>query len=210
MYRIAGFAVTMAAAGVLAISPAMAQQQTGTTGQRQAGTRAAKLTSSERQEIRNAAEASMAQLEYSRVAQQRASSEDVKTFANQVVERRTKMLDELKDFASRHQIDLPKQVSSKDRKEVDRLSGLSGPEFDKEYLQAIDREQSHRIAAWQNIEQKTSNPDLKQFASVILPRLQEQQAMVRQHMAAMGISPAAPMTDEQQQQNKSKTKQKTY
>ncbi len=218
MYRIAGFAVTMAAAGVLAISPALAQQsqQTGTTGQQPAGTQARveKLTSSERQDLRSGAEASLAQIEYSRLAQQRAQSNDVKQFANQIVDRRTRMLTDLRDFASRHNVTLPSQVSSKDRREVDRLSKLSGADFDREYLKAIEDHQNQRIAAWQRISQQTKNEDLKQFATnTVLPQLQEQQNMVHQQMAALGITPSAPMTDEQQQMQKPKTKgtkHKTY
>ncbi len=191
MYRIAGLTVSLAAAGLLAIAPALAQQApAGTTGY------AAKLTASEKQALKNAAAASMAQIDIARVAEQRSSNADVKKLANQIVTDQTKVLDEIRNYAMKNNVTLPSQVSAKEQKRITALSSLSGEPFDRAALKGLERQQNMQMTALHTEAMATKNPELQQFARSILADVRQQQTDLHTQMASMGIPTTAPMTDE--------------
>jgi putative membrane protein len=78
----------------------------------------------------------MIEVELGKMAQQKASDADVKRFAEMMVRDHSKAGDELKQVAQRHQINAQAEL-------MQRLSGLSGAEFDREYMKAmVDSHQS--------------------------------------------------------------------
>ena len=84
-----------------------------------------------------AAQANFAEVELGKLAQQKASSDDVKKFAQMMVDDHTKALDDLKSSAGTHNITWPTTLDAKHKKLSDRLSKLSGAAFDREYMQAM-------------------------------------------------------------------------
>ena len=81
--------------------------------------------------------AGMAEVRLGNLAAQRASSPDVKAFGQMMVQDHAKANDELKQAASRLKIQPTAELDKKHRDVADRLSKLSGPAFDREYLAAM-------------------------------------------------------------------------
>lgn len=114
------------------------------------------------------------EIELGRQTQQKAASPDVKAFGEMMVRDHTKALDALKDAAARQNLQVPTMVNEKHRELRDRLSMLSGTEFDLEYMNAMV--EAHQ-ATLKKLEDKADdgNDALQKFASTTLPT-------VRQHL----------------------------
>jgi putative membrane protein len=84
--------------------------------------------------LRKAAEGGMAEVKLGQLAAQKGSSDDVKAFGQKMVEDHTKMNLEIAQVADSMGVMLPKSLNKEDQAEYDKLNGLSGNEFDIEYL----------------------------------------------------------------------------
>jgi putative membrane protein len=122
--------------------------------------------------VRNAAEGSMAEVKLGQLAEEKAQSPEVKSFAKRMVEDHTKALEELKQIGSQENINLPTDTSHRDAETYDRLAKLSGPEFDKQYAQEMVKDHQKDVAEFKKGEASAQKPSLKQFAQKTLPTLQ--------------------------------------
>ncbi|PYR03729.1 MAG: hypothetical protein DMG00_25515 [Acidobacteria bacterium] len=82
----------------------------------------------------------MAEVELGKLAQEKGTSDQVKSFAQRMVTDHNKANDELKTLAQNKNITLPTDIDPHDKALRDRLSKLSGAQFDHAYMQ--DREGS--------------------------------------------------------------------
>src|SRR5881275_924008 len=85
----------------------------------------------------NAAQGGMAEVEFGRLATQRAGDASVREFGARMVADHSRANSELKSIAAQKGIHLPTDMNSEQRSEMDKLSKMSGPEFDKEYMSAM-------------------------------------------------------------------------
>jgi putative membrane protein len=82
----------------------------------------------------------MAEVAHSRLALQRATSDDVKRFARRMIDDRTKANQELARLATSKGVPLSQgtadrpQLRGKHHEMYERLSRLSGAEFDREFM----------------------------------------------------------------------------
>jgi putative membrane protein len=120
-----------------------------------------------------AAQGNRAEVEMGKLALQRGSSEVVKNFARRMVEDHTKALDQLKDVAGRQNLNLPSGLDTKDQLEYDRLSKLSGTDFDRAYARDMLDDHQLDISAFQKEANSGTDPSLKNYASGTLPTLEE-------------------------------------
>src|SRR5436190_16798387 len=85
----------------------------------------------------NAAQGGMAEVELGRLATQRGGHESVREFGARMVADHSRANSELKSIAAQKGIQLPTDMNSEQRSEMDKLSKMSGAEFDKEYMSAM-------------------------------------------------------------------------
>jgi len=88
--------------------------------------------------------ANMAEIHLAQIATQRATSADVKAFAQQMVTDHTRANDELKPIAQQRGVPLPTRLDSKDQKVADKLTKAEGSDFDRQFMKAMV--DSHRDA----------------------------------------------------------------
>lgn len=117
------------------------------------------------------------EVELGKLAVQKASSDAVKQFGQRMIDDHTKANDQLKQVAEKEGINLPQSLDSKHQSKVDKLSKLSGPEFDKAYMKNMVKDHEKDVSEFKNEAQNGSDPNIKQFASTTLPTLE-------QHLAA--------------------------
>jgi putative membrane protein len=94
-------------------------------------------TSGDKDFVRDVGIANTAEIELGRLAQDRASSRQVKEFAQMMIDDHTKARDALNAVASKHHVPTTALLDDKHRELKDKLSGLKGAEFDREYMQAM-------------------------------------------------------------------------
>jgi putative membrane protein len=175
--------LTAALAGLLVGLPATGWS--ASTRHHRAGT---KGTASTQQFIKSAAVGGLAEVELGKLAQDKASNDKVKDFGKRMVDDHGKANEELQRVASQKNIQMPSDLDAKSKSEYDRLSKLSGLAFDRAYMDDMLKDHRTDVAEFEKAT-RSSDPDVKQFASQTLPTLKEHLQMAEQ-IASSGRHPA--------------------
>jgi putative membrane protein len=129
--------------------------------------------------VKDAALGGMTEVELGKLASQKASSDAVKQFATKMVDDHSKANGELKEVASKSSIDIPDALDSKHQSRIDKLSKLSGADFDKAYVKDQVKDHEQTVSEFQNEAQNGTDANVRQFAGKTLPTLQEHTEMVK-------------------------------
>jgi putative membrane protein len=136
--------------------------------------------------VAKALEGGDAEVQLGQLAEQKSQSNDVKQFGQKMVSDHTQMGDKwFKPVAKEMGVSEPKGPSKKDKKLIDKLQGLSGTEFDAEYIQAMVKDHKQDLKDFQNEAQAAQNPIVKQVAqqgaNVISQHLQLIEQIAQNH-----------------------------
>jgi hypothetical protein len=93
----------------------------------------------------------------------------VKAFAEKMVTEHTEMTESMKPFADSWGLTPPSGPDADHQKELDKLNGLSGAEFDKEYMSQMVTDHTKALSAFTTEAKDTK--DVKFRAAVIKVRL---------------------------------------
>lgn len=121
----------------------------------------------------NAASGGMAEVKLGELAQEKASSDAVKAFGKRMVDDHTKAGEKLKESAHAENISLPTELKASDQAAYDRLSKLSGTEFDRAYMQIMVKDHEEDVAEFKKEASDGKNQALKSFAVETLPTLED-------------------------------------
>jgi putative membrane protein len=121
----------------------------------------------------SAAQGGMAEVKLGELAQEKAGSEAVNSFGKRMVDDHRKAAEKLKATAQSENINLPSELKPADQAAYDRLSKLSGTEFDRAYMQMMVEDGEEDVAEFKKQASSGSNQALKDFAIQTLPTLQE-------------------------------------
>ncbi len=146
----------------------------------QSGASASKVSSNEEKMIRQLAEANMAEINTGKLAQDKAQSSEVKSFAKKMVDDHTKALDDLKQLAQSKGVTLPTEPNKQQMEVEQKLQALSGEKFDRQYMkQAGDRahKQTHQLL---QKAAKADDADLKNYATKTMAAVEGHQQMAKE------------------------------
>ena len=144
------------------------------------------VSSADKKFATEAAQGGLAEVELGKLAAQKGQSDKVKQFGQRMVDDHTNANNQLKSVAQKDNITLPTDITAKDQALKDKLSGLSGAEFDRTYMQNMVRDHEKDISEFQREANSGSNADLKGFAAQTLPTLQEHLRMAKEaHQTVM-------------------------
>jgi len=115
----------------------------------------------------------LAEVELGKLAQQKASSDQVKQFGSRMVEDHSKANDELKQLAQSKGVDVPAAPDKSQQKELDKLNKLTGSKFDHEYMAHMLSDHRKDVSEFQKVSKSSKDSDVKAFADKTLPTLQE-------------------------------------
>ena len=142
------------------------------------------LTPADKKFVHDAAEGGLAEVD-GKLAAEKGSTEDVKKFGQRMVDDHSKANDELKQIASAKGVDLPTELSAKDKMLKTRLSKLNGQNFDKAYMENMVRDHKKDVSDFARESSAGGDTQVKEFAAKTLPTLKE-------HLKqAEGIAPAS-------------------
>jgi len=181
--RIAGVVLFCFAAAVCAQTPNNVSRpnthsaaNVGTTAAAMTGSmnsKASTITSGDRKFMEKAAEGGMAEVKLGQLATQKAQSDDVKKFGERMVDDHSKANDQLKQVASTKGVTLPTEPDKASQHEYDKLSKMSGAQFDREYMDHMVSDHKKDISEFQKEAKNAKDADVKQFASSTLPTVQQ-------------------------------------
>jgi putative membrane protein len=150
-----------------------------------------KKATSDREFVMDAARGSMAEVDLGKVAETKATSAEVKTFAKRMVDDHQKALDRLKTIAQSENITLPTTLNAKEQALKDRLEGLSSGAFDRAYMRAMIADHRHDVAEFKAESTHAKSADVKQYASSTLPTLEDHLKLARSTDKSVMSSSAA-------------------
>lgn len=162
-------------------------QQSGTmnqgsqsTSQSAAGAAGSTISNDDRKFMIAAAEGGMGEVEMARVALEKASSESVKKYAQQMIDDHTKANDELKQIAAQKGVTLPPAPDAKRQAVLTRLQQLSGAEFDRAYIkEAGNKDHDKQAKLFQKQADRGKDAEVKAFAVKTLPTVKMHLEMAR-------------------------------
>lgn len=132
-----------------------------------------------------AAQGGMAEVKLGQLAADKASNPDVKAFGQQMVDDHSKANNDLKSAAESENMTLPTDVNAKQKAMYDRLSKLSGPTFDKMYVNAMVKDHEEDVKDFQKEASMGKDPKIKDFASTTLPVLQGHLSKIKSIQSSM-------------------------
>lgn len=100
----------------------------------------AAVTDQDKDFLTKAAQGSVNEIKLSELAETKASTPQVKAFAHKMVVEHTALDGKMKPFAQAWKLTPATTVDSDHQAELDKLNGLSGTDFDKEYISAMDKD----------------------------------------------------------------------
>ncbi|WP_048921861.1 DUF4142 domain-containing protein [Rufibacter radiotolerans] len=165
------------AAGGTAATPADAVVQTGTTTVPGGMMHGARVIT-EASFLAEAASSGMLEMQLAQLALDRSAHSEVKAFARMLLEHHTKANKELMTLAAGMNVTLSNSMLPEHQKIVDKLSKLTGREFDKKYMDDLEDVHEQDIALYEVISNKAPTTSIRAFAIRTLPilRTHEHQA----------------------------------
>jgi putative membrane protein len=167
--------IALGMVAALAFAPAVtfAQSSTPATSGKAAPADKSKMPSGDKKFVMEALKGGMAEVEFGKLASEKASNDAVKQFGKRMVDDHGKAGDELKKLAQDKGITPPSELDGKHRKLHDRLAKMSGAEFDRAYVNEMVKDHKKDVKEFQREADKAKDPDVKSFAAKTLPTLQD-------------------------------------
>jgi putative membrane protein len=182
---LAGVALAFATAGFAqnqtpAPSPTPTQNPTRTQTKPAAESHFISSGSEDIEFILDAAKGGMAEVELGKLAADRAQNDEVKKFAQRMVDDHSKANDQLKQIAESKGIKIPTETEAKQKALMQRLEKLQGPAFDRAYMNAMVNDHVKDVSEFKKEANSGRDSQVKSFASSTLPTLEEHLQQAKQ------------------------------
>ncbi len=145
--------------------------------------------------LMNSAEGSMAEITMSKLALQKSKNEDVKQYAQKMIDDHTTLMNNMKPIADKMGVQPPTKLNPSHQAEAARLKSMSGEKFDKEYITAMVGDHHKDLGEFTTEQNTTQDPDLKAAVTQGTPIIKMHVDMIDQIAQKKGIttSPTSSM-----------------
>ena len=164
---------TMAPAAPATMAPTPSGSMAATT----AGT--VKLSAMDKKFITKAAQGGMAEVQLAQLAQQKSTDDNVKKFAQKMIDDHTPANDKLTQIATAKGDTPPTDLSAADQKMMSKLQGMDGKKFDSTYLKGQVKSHKEMLKLFSDESKKGTDADLKAFADQTIPVVQSHITMAQ-------------------------------
>jgi putative membrane protein len=147
------------------------------------------VNDADREFVKKAANGGVAEVELGRIATQRAARPAVRSFAERMVTDHGRGNAELATLARGKGIDVPATPDASQQAMRDRLSGLSGAEFDRAYMSEMVRDHTEDVVLFERAAETAADADIKAWAAKSLPMLRDHLALARQVNSEVVLGP---------------------
>ncbi len=133
----------------------------------------------------------MMEVDLGKLAAQKSSNPSVQQFGQRMVTDHGKAGEKLKEIVTKNGGTLPAEISSSQQKAIDKLSKLSGEDFDKEYVSMMVKDHKKDLKEFQHAAKHAENTDLKEFAESTAHVIQEHLTMIEGIQKQLGSAKTA-------------------
>jgi putative membrane protein len=161
MKRVTGaLSIALVAVLILVLSPAWGQQPQ-------------KLNTKDRDFLKEIAQIRILELKLGEKALQNATNADVKKFAQRMVQQHGQANRELDSLANTRGVQISKDLDTKHKEVLDKLSSMKGADFDREYIRQLVKDHEQDIAELQKASKEVQDAELKAWVTKMLPTLND-------------------------------------
>jgi len=118
-------------------------------------------TDADKKFLAMAAQSDQNEIAMSKLAADKATNPDVKAFAQKMVDEHQGMTESMKPFAEKWGLTPPSGPDASHQKEWDKLNGMSGAAFDKEYMSDMVSDHTKAYSAFTKEGEDTKDPEFK-------------------------------------------------
>jgi putative membrane protein len=145
------------------------------------------LASGDKKFIKDAAEGGMLEVKLGELAAKNASDQSVKDFGQQMVTDHTKANEQLMTIAKSKNVEVPAELDSKGQKLVDKMSKMTGADFDKAYMKDMVKDHEKDVKEFKKQAKDGKDADVKKFAEDTVPTLEHHLEMAKTTAEKVGV-----------------------
>jgi putative membrane protein len=123
--------------------------------------------------IQEAAQGGMTEVKLGELASSTGQRDDVKEFGQRMVKDHTSIDESLKALAAEKGVALPASLDAKHQGMVDKMSALSGTDFDNAYIACMIKDHKQDAKAFKTESSATKDMDVKSFVDKTIPVVRE-------------------------------------
>lgn len=121
--------------------------------------------------VANAVAGNYAEIKMAELAKTRSANTEVQAIAAMLVDDHTKVLTELKDFATQRGISIPLEEKDDAKEKMNDLSKQDAKDFDKQWCKTMVEKHEKSIKDFESTYDKTKDTTLKEWINQTLPAL---------------------------------------
>jgi len=137
--------------------------------------------------VLNTAIGNQFEISFAQLTQQKSQDQSVKQLAQHILQDHQQAAQQLQQVAQKLQLDLPQGLPSMKQQELQIIGGMDSKMFDQKFVACMDELHAKDVTCFRNTAQTAQSPDVKQFASQTLPKLQQHWQMTKQTATAVGL-----------------------
>jgi len=134
-----------------------------------------------------AAEGGMLEVKLAQLAQQKAQSQEVKQLAQKIEQDHSQANQQLMQVAKQKNIDLPTDLKGEAQETYQAFQQLQGKDFDNAFLLHNVKDHLKDIMMFQKEAQNGTDQEIKQWATQVLPKLQQHAQHIRTVAQSAGM-----------------------
>ena len=123
--------------------------------------------------IKEAAKINDSEIALGELGARKAENPDLKAFSQQMQQDHTQANQQLQPIAQKYGVSLEQPIKGKAHHEVAKLEKASGANFDKEFATAMLKNHEKAYQKFQKAATELSDPEVKQYAETMLPKLRQ-------------------------------------
>ena len=177
---------TAALALALGAAPAVAQTSTTTTTTQSGTAEAGKLAEADQKFVEKVAQDGIAEADLGALAKERAKSDEVKQFAQRMIDDHGKANEELKGLGAKKGFTVPAQLDADHREDLEELTRLTGAELDKKYIDEMVDDHEDDVEEFRDASKEAKDADVRAWAAKTLPILEEHLAEAKKLKERLG------------------------
>lgn len=159
-----------------------------------AGSGSGQISKSDQKVMQEMAHANLSEIAAATLALKQSQNDQVKTFAQQMIDDHTQAQNELEQLAQAKGVTLPKEPDRKHQAMMKKLEGLQGDKFDKQYMAQggiKDHRETHRKLS--RAQDRVTDPDLKALVAKMEPIVEGHLKTAQDASSGKGTASGASM-----------------
>jgi len=132
------------------------------------------------------------EIEFGRAAQQKAQNQQVKQFAQQLVQDHQAAQQQLQQVAQQLGVQIPQSLPKDKQQEMQILSSMPTEQFEKHFVCMMEADHAKDLIEYRSAAHMAQNEQVKQYAQQTLPKLQQHYEQVQRAAVALGLPSGGP------------------